>query len=700
MAIYHNTVKVIGNTSGRSPVALSAYINGEKMVNDHDGRIHDYSRKRGVVHSEVMLCENAPAEYANREALWNAVTKNEGSVGQRTRTFEFALPRELNRPDQIKLVQCYVRDNFVNEGMCADFAIHDKRDGNPHAHVMLTMRPLDENGNWETKTSTYYYCKNRQGEEKTLTAEEWKNSKDEWLKKFPYYKDGIKNSKNLLYITKHEAQSDPQYNAYKRVPGAVKVEQYSEYTNPAIIAWSERTNMEKWRKDLAARINLEFEKKNLPDRVDHRSYERQGVEQIPTKHMGAEATALERKGKHSVSGNINREIAKSNLEIKKANSEIKTLEAERDHIVNRIRQDNSWTQLHEANAKFYKNVADNSDNGKYQRDALAQILPVFEKLLSNIAQSRDYHSDDSYYNAKDRTSKSYQEYHYEKARSDINAVRSIIEKNIVVIERRTHEHNILSQTGEKGQASQIDNQMGDRGIRDRGGDSIKLSVPTTTNDTTPVTTYDISTIAKQLEHYRSEFIAATALAAERTDYKIYPIYRQQAAQIQSCVNAIREQTDSIHTLHAQKDALRLFQGKQKKVIDKKIASFKRHKSIKQAELKTLGVSDLSQADNAMKKLESLAKQEKEKVQLAQESQAASNRVAAAKKAFIALAQSVPSVKRQALLNEMDNMRSNDADKEISTRHQYKAEIIAKEHLDVFLKPRMALEQSNTQERIR
>ncbi len=101
-----------------------------------------------------MLCENAPKEYKDRSTLWNAVERIEkNSSAQLAREYEVALPVELNREEQIKLVRDFAKANFTDKGMCADFAIHDKGDGNPHAHIMLTIRPIEKDGTWGAKSS-------------------------------------------------------------------------------------------------------------------------------------------------------------------------------------------------------------------------------------------------------------------------------------------------------------------------------------------------------------------------------------------------------------------------------------------------------------------------------------------------------------------------------------------------------------------
>jgi len=165
LAIYHLHVSIVSRSTGRSAVAASAYRAGEKIKNERDSITHDYTRKSGVVHSEIMLPENAPREYFNRSILWNAVEKSEKRCDAQTaREIDIALPVELDRKEQIDLMHEYIRENFINKGMCADFTIHDKKDGNPHAHVMLTTREVSEKG---------FNGKNRDWNKKEL-LEQWR----------------------------------------------------------------------------------------------------------------------------------------------------------------------------------------------------------------------------------------------------------------------------------------------------------------------------------------------------------------------------------------------------------------------------------------------------------------------------------------------------------------------------------------------
>jgi Ti-type conjugative transfer relaxase TraA len=151
MAIYHLHVKVIGRKSGSSAVASAAYRAGTRLRDERLDRSHDFSNKRGVVHSEVMLPENAPEEWNDRERLWNDVEAFEvRKDAQLAREVEFALPREMSEAQGIELARDFVQAEFVDRGMIADLNVHwdIAEDGmaKPHAHVMLTMRAVDENG--------------------------------------------------------------------------------------------------------------------------------------------------------------------------------------------------------------------------------------------------------------------------------------------------------------------------------------------------------------------------------------------------------------------------------------------------------------------------------------------------------------------------------------------------------------------------
>nr|WP_246346178.1 MobQ family relaxase [Sedimentibacter hydroxybenzoicus] len=193
MAIYHCSIKIISRGKGKSAVAAAAYRAGEKTLNQYDGIEHDYTRKGGVVHTEILLPDNAPAEFSNRAVLWNAVEKIEKAKNaQLAREIEIALPVELTREQNIFLVREYVNQHFVSAGMCADICVHDTGGGNSHAHIMLTMRPFEQSGEWGAKQKKDYILdpqgnkiydpKKRQYKCKSIPATDWneQTKAEEW----------------------------------------------------------------------------------------------------------------------------------------------------------------------------------------------------------------------------------------------------------------------------------------------------------------------------------------------------------------------------------------------------------------------------------------------------------------------------------------------------------------------------------------
>ena len=145
MAIYYAKVNIISRGKGRSAVAAAAYRSGETIRNNYDGVLHDYTRKSGVVYTQILLPKNAPSRFADRGTLWNEVEAGERKNGRLAREVVLALPREFGQEEQKEAVAEYCQ-TFTAMGMIADYAIHDKGDGNPHAHIMLTDRPLTADG--------------------------------------------------------------------------------------------------------------------------------------------------------------------------------------------------------------------------------------------------------------------------------------------------------------------------------------------------------------------------------------------------------------------------------------------------------------------------------------------------------------------------------------------------------------------------
>lgn len=190
--MYHFTIKVLSRQRGQSAVAAAAYRSGERLYDERNKRICNFSRKKGVVYSEILLPQNAPKHFHNRELLWNTVEAAEKRIDARlAREAEFALPRECILEEQIALARAFVLENFVSLGMCADLCIHHRDKNNPHAHVLLTDRPVSESGfsekkdtGWNKKDSIFKWRESwanslnreyaRKGLDKRVTHESFK----------------------------------------------------------------------------------------------------------------------------------------------------------------------------------------------------------------------------------------------------------------------------------------------------------------------------------------------------------------------------------------------------------------------------------------------------------------------------------------------------------------------------------------------
>ena len=258
IAIYHCSIKIVSRGKGKSAVAAAAYRSGEKLTNEWDGLTHDYTKKGGVVHSEILLPAHAPPAFSDRSTLWNSVELSEKSNNaQLAREVEIALPVELSREEQARLVREYCSSQFVSKGMIADFNLHDTGGGNPHAHILLTMRPLDEKGAWLPKSKKEYVL-DENGEKIRLPSGRYKTRKVD------------------------------------------------------LVDWNNRENAEVWRRAWADLANEFLAQNNRPERIDHRSYERQGIDQIPTVHVGVSATQMEKKGIVTERGELNRNIKAAN----------------------------------------------------------------------------------------------------------------------------------------------------------------------------------------------------------------------------------------------------------------------------------------------------------------------------------------------------------------------------------------------------
>ena len=318
MAIYHLEAKVVSRGAGRSAVAASAYLSCSRLYNDYDGIQHDYTKKQGLVWQQIFLPAYAPQEWKDREQLWNAVEEVETAKDSRlAREFVVALPIELSREEQVELLQEFIREQFVSDGMCADAAIHDTDGHNPHAHILLTVRPLDERGKWQYKTEKEYLCM-KNGEERGFTAAEFKAAQtDGWEKQYQY-----KVGKKKVYMAPSAAEAQ----------GLVRADKHPKSTrygrqNPISERWNSEEQLAAWRAAWADVSNRHLERAGREERIDHRSNAARGLDESPTIHEGVAAQALERKGIISDRCELNRQIKTENALLRELKAEIKKLSA-------------------------------------------------------------------------------------------------------------------------------------------------------------------------------------------------------------------------------------------------------------------------------------------------------------------------------------------------------------------------------------
>ena len=263
MALFHFHVTQVKRSAGQSAIASAAYRAGEKLFSEYYGEISDYTKKRGVIHSEILLPPQAPAEYQDRATLWNAVEKAErGKKAQLAYSFDIALQNEFSMEENIALARQFVSEQLVDRGMIADFAIHqpDREDGgipNPHFHILCPIRPIEPDGKWGCKQRRVYRLD--------------------------------KNGNRIL-----GEDGKPLFDAVPTTD------------------WGKPETLEHWREAWAAMVNAKFEEKELTCRIDHRSYERQGLDTLSTIHEGVAVRQMEAKGIATDKGDLNRWIKAAN----------------------------------------------------------------------------------------------------------------------------------------------------------------------------------------------------------------------------------------------------------------------------------------------------------------------------------------------------------------------------------------------------
>ncbi|SHL60460.1 MobQ family relaxase, partial [Anaerotignum lactatifermentans] len=276
MALFHLTVTQVQRSAGQSAVASAAYRAGERLYSERYGEYSDYTRKGGVICSDILLPPQAPPEYQDRQTLWNALEAAErGKDAQLAYSFDIALQNEFSLEENIALARQFLLEQFVSRGMVVDFAVHrpDKEDGgipNPHFHVLCPIRPILESGKWGYKQRRVY----RLDEDGNRILDE---------------------------------KGKPLFDAVPTTD------------------WGRPETLEHWRETWAKMCNAKFEEKGLPCRIDHRSYLRQGLEQLPTVHEGPAVRQMEAKGISTDKGDLNRWIKATNALLKDLKQKIKAL---------------------------------------------------------------------------------------------------------------------------------------------------------------------------------------------------------------------------------------------------------------------------------------------------------------------------------------------------------------------------------------
>lgn len=311
MAIYHLEAKVISRGAGRSAIAAAAYMSCSQILNDYDGVQHDYTRKQGLVWQQIFLPEYAPAEWSDRSTLWNAVEANEKTKDSRlAREFVVALPVEMDKAVWQDLLTEFIQDNFVADGMCADVCIHDTDGHNPHAHIMVTVRPLAENGQWQYKTEKEYLCV-RDGDEMGFTGAEFKQAQKEGWEKQYQYKVGRKKE----YMTPSAAEAA----GFERVSKTPKSTRFGRQ-NPITARWNSDEQLVLWRSAWADVTNRYLERIGADARIDHRSHADRGILEQPTIHEGVTARAMEQQGFIADRCEMNRQIKADNALLRELRS--------------------------------------------------------------------------------------------------------------------------------------------------------------------------------------------------------------------------------------------------------------------------------------------------------------------------------------------------------------------------------------------
>ncbi len=337
MSLYHFHVSRVLRGTGQSSVAAAAYRAGERLEDHYYGDVADYTAKSGVICTEIMAPDYVPKSFFNREFLWNSVEEVERHPkAQLAYSFDFALQNEFSIEENIEIARRFVKENFVAKGMIADIAIHDpdKKGGipNPHVHVMCPIRPMNEDGTW-----------------------------------------GDKQKREYLFVDGNpvlDAKGKQKYNA---VPT-------TDWNRPEV--------HEEWRRAWADLVNAEFEKRGMPERIDHRSYADQGINLIPQVHEGPRVQAMEAKGIVTEKGDLNRWIKEINQGIRSLSKQVLNIISNISELIRLISEKEN--KVKQPNLAFYINayfdkrneVADTFARGK--KKARTTNLKIQAKVINYL----------------------------------------------------------------------------------------------------------------------------------------------------------------------------------------------------------------------------------------------------------------------------------------------------------------------------
>ena len=276
MALYHFSLNHIKRSKGHTAIAAAAYRSGEKLYDRYYGEVQDYTKKGGVVMSEILLPDYVPERLADRETLWYEVENQENRRdAQLAYSFDFALQNELTMDENIEIVRKFVRENFVDKGMICDMAIHDPDKGeggipNPHVHVLCPIRPVNMDGEWGEKR---------------------------------------------MHIPIFDEDGNPVLNKKGK----------QKYDDPFTTDWGKPETLEEWRENWEKIVNEKFAEKGLTCRIDHRSNEKRGLDEIPQVHEGSAVRRMEQRGIATYKGAWNKWVKKTNDNIRRLLNALKEL---------------------------------------------------------------------------------------------------------------------------------------------------------------------------------------------------------------------------------------------------------------------------------------------------------------------------------------------------------------------------------------